>query len=59
MSIIDSSGTLADGSDTTAVNYLARAGDDAFTWRSVNRTLDNEPMPDLRSIRVRRVRGGQ
>src|SRR5262245_27138895 len=45
--VIDSSGTLADGSQTTAQNFLTRAGDGGFTWRSVKRTLNGESLPDL------------
>ena len=54
--VIQSSGTLADGSDTTATNFLQRKGDDAFTWRSVQRTLDDEKLPDIGPIQVSRVK---
>jgi uncharacterized protein (TIGR02246 family) len=53
--VIDSEGTLSDGSRTTAVNFLARSGDNAFTWRSVERTLDGESLPDVGSVKVTRV----
>lgn len=54
--VIDSSGTLADGSRATALNFLKRTGDDAFTWRSTRRTLDGDPLPDLAPVRVKRVK---
>jgi uncharacterized protein (TIGR02246 family) len=54
---IDSAGTLADGSETTAQNFMTRAGDDAFTWRSVKRTVNGESLPDLGTVRVKRVVG--
>lgn len=54
--VIDSRGTLADGTETTAVNFLTRAGGDAFTWRSVRRTLDGQPQPDLGPVKVKRVK---
>jgi uncharacterized protein (TIGR02246 family) len=57
--VIDSVGTLADGSETTAQNHLTRAGDDAFTWRSVKRTLNGENQPDLNTVRVKRVAAGR
>jgi uncharacterized protein (TIGR02246 family) len=57
--VIDSHATLADGQETSAVNFLARAGDDAFTWRSVHRTLDGERQPDLGPIKVQRVKSGK
>ena len=53
--VIDSSGTLVDGSETTATNLLQRKGDNAFTWRSVQRTLDNEKLPDIGPVQVTRV----
>jgi uncharacterized protein (TIGR02246 family) len=57
--VIDSSGTLAGGSETTALNFLARSGDDAFTWRSAQRTLDGEQLPDLGPVKVKRVAPGK
>jgi uncharacterized protein (TIGR02246 family) len=57
--VIDSQGTLADGSDTTAQNLMTRNGDDGFTWRSVKRTLDGEMLPDLPAVKVARVKGGK
>jgi uncharacterized protein (TIGR02246 family) len=56
---IDSGGTLADGSRTTALNFLTPAGKDSFTWRSVGRTLDGEDEADLGPIKVNRVREGK
>jgi len=56
---IDSAGTLPDGSDTTAQNFLTRLGDEAFTWRSVKRTVDGESQPDLGMVKVKRVAGGK
>jgi hypothetical protein len=53
--MIESVGTLADGSHTRAINFLQRSGDDAFTWRSVERTLDDEPQPDVPPVTVKRA----
>jgi uncharacterized protein (TIGR02246 family) len=53
---IHSEGTLADGSPTTAVNYLAPGGNDGFTWRSTERTLDGQRLPDVGPVKVRRVK---
>jgi uncharacterized protein (TIGR02246 family) len=53
---IDSEGTQADGSRTTALNHLVPDGDDAFTWRSVRRTVAGSDEPDLAPVKVRRVR---
>jgi uncharacterized protein (TIGR02246 family) len=56
---IDSDATLADGTRTTATNFLTPAGDGAFTWRSVERTLDGEKQPDIGPVKVRRAAAGQ
>lgn len=56
---IDSSATLSDGSTSTALNFLARDGDNAFTWRSVQRTHNGVALPDLGTVKVKRVGGGK
>jgi uncharacterized protein (TIGR02246 family) len=53
--VITSAGTLADGSETTAQNFLTRTGDDTFTWKSVKRTLNGETLPDIGPVTVKRV----
>jgi len=52
---IDSDATLADGSDSTAINFLTKAGADTFTWKSVKRTLEGDELPDLGPVIVKRV----
>jgi uncharacterized protein (TIGR02246 family) len=54
---IDSDATLADGSDSSALNFLHKTGPDTFTWKSVKRTLDNEDLPDIGTVTVKRVLG--
>jgi uncharacterized protein (TIGR02246 family) len=53
--VMDSHGTLPNGSQTTAVNFLTPHGHDEFTWRSVQRTHGADKLPDLGPITVRRV----
>jgi hypothetical protein len=53
--MIESVGTLADGSHTRAINFLKRSGNDAFTWQSVERTLGDEPQPDVAPVTVKRA----
>jgi uncharacterized protein (TIGR02246 family) len=53
--VIHSHGSLAGGSQTSAVNFLTRTGKDSFTWRSVQRTVEGEPQPDIPTVRVTRV----
>lgn len=57
--MIESVGTLADGTATTALNFLSRTDDDEFTWRSVQRTLAGEPQADVGPVKVKRVRGAE
>jgi uncharacterized protein (TIGR02246 family) len=53
---VRSSGTVGDGSESTSLNFLTRAGNDAFTWRSVQRTHGGENMPDIGPVKVTRVK---
>src|SRR5262249_8921453 len=54
--VINSSGTLSDGTELNATNLMTRAGDNAFTWRSVKRSSNGEPLPDLPAVKVIRVK---
>jgi uncharacterized protein (TIGR02246 family) len=54
--VIDSTGTLPDGTTLNATNFLTKAGNDAFTWRSVSRTSEGDPLPDLPAVKVKRVK---
>jgi uncharacterized protein (TIGR02246 family) len=54
---IDSDATLTDGSDTAALNFLTKTGNDSFTWKSVKRTLEGDDLPDIGPITVKRVAG--
>lgn len=53
--VIESTGTLPEGQTTSAVNFLKPGGADEFIWRSVERTIDDEPQPDIGPVRVKRV----
>jgi len=54
--VIESVGTLPDGTETTSMNLLQGSGD-SFTWRSVKRTLGGEALPDIAPVKVNRVAG--
>lgn len=49
-------GATGDGRALTATNLLTPAGADAFTWQSVERTLDGERLPDLPPVKVVRAK---
>jgi uncharacterized protein (TIGR02246 family) len=54
--VIDSNGNLSDGTNTTALNFLTPTGGAGFTWRSVKRTVNGQPLPDLAPVKVKRVK---
>jgi uncharacterized protein (TIGR02246 family) len=47
-------GATGDGRPTTAVNRLKRLDDDAYTWQSVDRTVDGAEQPDTDEIVIKR-----
>lgn len=55
--MIHSSGTLSEGIDTSATNLMTKTGNDSFTWRSVQRSLDGEELADVPAVTVKRVSG--
>lgn len=53
--LMDSVGVTADGARTASVSILTRVHDNEFTWRSVNRWMEEEHVPDSAPIRLLRV----
>jgi uncharacterized protein (TIGR02246 family) len=54
--VLDAIGALGDGTETGALNILGRIDDNAFTWRSIDRMLGEEKLPDTAPIRLSRVK---
>jgi uncharacterized protein (TIGR02246 family) len=54
---IQQKGTLVDGGQTTALNIIKRLDDNAFTWQSINRTVDGEMLPNIDEAVVNRKPG--
>lgn len=54
--VLDTIGALASGSDMACVNVLGRVGPNAITWRSIDRQLDGEALPDTPPVRLERVK---
>ncbi|HJZ54237.1 MAG TPA: SgcJ/EcaC family oxidoreductase [Gemmataceae bacterium] len=50
-------GSTADGRVVTATNILTPVDPDSFLWQTVERTIDDEPQPDLPPVKVTRVKG--
>ncbi len=55
--VLESAGTLADGSQLSETSVIRRIDQNSCTWQSVNRTLDGERLPDLPPLKVTRVAG--
>lgn len=49
-------GVTTEGRVLTATNLMTPIDADAFTWHSVERALDGEPLPDLPPVKVVRVK---
>lgn len=47
-------GTTGDGQSTTAVNLLTRLDDNAYTWQSVQRTVNGQAVPDTDEVVLKR-----
>ena len=52
--VVEESGTLRDGTPTTAVNILKPIDADSFQFQSVKRTLGGKPEADIEPITLRR-----
>lgn len=52
---IQASSTLADGSTALSTNFLTQGNNDSFTWQSVDRSLNDQLLPDTALVRVKRV----
>ena len=52
---IDASSLLADGATSLATNLMNKIDDNTFTWRSVERSLNEKLLPDTAEVRVERV----
>jgi len=57
--VVDSAGVLADGRETTATNVFIRVNENAFTWQSINRTLDGQPLADTPPVKVTRQKAAK
>ncbi len=53
--VIEATGVLRDGSESTAVNVVTPLDANSFTWQSVRRTLDGVGLPDTPPVKIVRV----
>jgi uncharacterized protein (TIGR02246 family) len=54
--VLDAVGIRGDGTITGAVNILSRLGQDEIVWRSTDRVVGGEPLPDTVPVKLMRVR---
>lgn len=52
--IVELSTTLRDGSQGSSVSVYTLMDDRSFTWKSVDRQIDGEPLPDIEAVTVYR-----
>lgn len=52
---IESEATLASGMEATSLNLLIPKGDSEFQWRSVERTMNGQMLPDVGPIVVKKA----
>jgi uncharacterized protein (TIGR02246 family) len=52
---IEASSVLPDGATSLSTNLLAPLDDNTFTWRSVERSVNEQLLPDTTEVRVKRV----
>ena len=57
--VIEATGVLRDGSESTAVNIITPIDANSFTWQSIKRTLDGVSLPDVKPVKIVRVQTGK
>jgi uncharacterized protein (TIGR02246 family) len=53
--VIDASGMLRNGGESSAVNVVTPIDSNSFTWQSIKRTLDGVNLPDIPPVKIVRV----
>jgi uncharacterized protein (TIGR02246 family) len=48
--------TLRDGKKASATNTITKIDDDHATWQSTKRTLDDKELPDVKPVKLKRVK---
>jgi uncharacterized protein (TIGR02246 family) len=50
--LIQQTGTLPDGGKSSSVNIMKQVDNDSFTWRSVQRSVNGDPLPNVDEVTV-------
>jgi uncharacterized protein (TIGR02246 family) len=53
----DAKAVLSNGGILSATNIMTQLDSDSFTWQSINRSINDEELPDIAPIKVTRVKG--
>ena len=53
--VMEATGVLRDGSESTSVNIATPIDANSFTWQSIKRTLDGVSLPDTPPVKIVRV----
>jgi uncharacterized protein (TIGR02246 family) len=53
--VMDALGVLADGTETAGINLLTRLSNDELTWRSIDRVVGGEALPNTLPVKLTRV----
>jgi uncharacterized protein (TIGR02246 family) len=56
--VIEATGVLRDGSESTSVNVVTPIDANSFTWQSVKRTLDGVSLPDTPPVKLVKSQSG-
>jgi uncharacterized protein (TIGR02246 family) len=54
--VIKASAVQQDGKKVTATNIITHVDSDNATWQSTERTVDGKPLPDIKEIKMKRVK---
>ena len=55
--VVKSELVLPDGKKVAATNVITRIDADTISWQSKDRTVDGKPAPDIKEIKMKRVKG--
>ncbi len=57
--VMEATGMLRDGSQSTSVNVVTPIDANSFIWQSIKRTLDGVSLPDTAPVKMVRVQPGK
>jgi uncharacterized protein (TIGR02246 family) len=54
--VVKTTATLRDGKRASSTNTITKVDADTVTWQSTDRTLDGKAVPDIKEVRMKRVK---